>query len=51
MVVKRDILFKETGNPFESSVISYGSKTRHYGCDVVYLFESSVISYGSKTPN
>ena len=34
---------------FESSVISYGSKTLDYTNLVYKLFESSVISYGSKT--
>ena len=34
---------------FESSVISYGSKTLFTITNVTYRFESSVISYGSKT--
>ena len=34
---------------FESSVISYGSKTLVAIFRWFYLFESSVISYGSKT--
>ena len=34
---------------FESSVISYGSKTQIMILQLHYLFESSVISYGSKT--
>ena len=34
---------------FESSVISYGSKTGTFDLDTKTLFESSVISYGSKT--
>ena len=34
---------------FESSVISFGSKTA-YGCIIdLKVFESSVISFGSKT--
>ena len=49
MVVKRRKRDKQRSCRFESSVISYGSKTfptkgRHLG-----QFESSVISYGSKT--
>ena len=35
--------------PFESSVISYGSKTYLYISNEDLKFESSVISYGSKT--
>ena len=34
---------------FESSVISYGSKTPSMLRYIATLFESSVISYGSKT--
>ena len=34
---------------FESSVISYGSKTNGFIVAAVMEFESSVISYGSKT--
>ena len=34
---------------FESSVISYGSKTSSIACAITTEFESSVISYGSKT--
>ena len=34
---------------FESSVISYGSKTVYFVILFLRLFESSVISYGSKT--
>ena len=34
---------------FESSVISYGSKTEQGKSEEVSKFESSVISYGSKT--
>ena len=34
---------------FESSVISYGSKTLEMYLTDIDLFESSVISYGSKT--
>ena len=34
---------------FESSVISYGSKTSESAFTPVTSFESSVISYGSKT--
>ena len=34
---------------FESSVISYGSKTTEYTYQSPVKFESSVISYGSKT--
>ena len=34
---------------FESSVISYGSKTIAIQVDDFTRFESSVISYGSKT--
>ena len=34
---------------FESSVISYGSKTSLSVIACVTVFESSVISYGSKT--
>ena len=34
---------------FESSVISYGSKTIHIAQKITTSFESSVISYGSKT--
>ena len=34
---------------FESSVISYGSKTQWGKEKEVKMFESSVISYGSKT--
>ena len=34
---------------FESSVISYGSKTVSNCLDGLVKFESSVISYGSKT--
>ena len=34
---------------FESSVISYGSKTDTDGSVNAQSFESSVISYGSKT--
>ena len=34
---------------FESSVISYGSKTSCFDLIVLMEFESSVISYGSKT--
>ena len=34
---------------FESSVISYGSKTPHNLEESLTSFESSVISYGSKT--
>ena len=34
---------------FESSVISYGSKTSIAGKSILSEFESSVISYGSKT--
>ena len=34
---------------FESSVISYGSKTLIKGGLNIVRFESSVISYGSKT--
>ena len=34
---------------FESSVISFGSKTKSLISSVSGLFESSVISFGSKT--
>ena len=34
---------------FESSVISYGSKTKAFAWQAYLQFESSVISYGSKT--
>ena len=34
---------------FESSVISYGSKTYEFTILKISWFESSVISYGSKT--
>ena len=34
---------------FESSVISYGSKTDKKKDIICSMFESSVISYGSKT--
>ena len=34
---------------FESSVISYGSKTSPIAKSSILTFESSVISYGSKT--
>ena len=34
---------------FESSVISYGSKTQNTPQTLTIKFESSVISYGSKT--
>ena len=36
---------------FESSVISYDSKTRQHVCNTCGVFESSVISYDSKTEN
>ena len=36
-------------NGFESSVISYGSKTETPAAAQPLMFESSVISYGSKT--
>ena len=49
MVVKPDVTFYGRTNEFESSVISYGSKTQSPKNVLVTLFESSVISYGSKT--
>ena len=39
-----------THHLFESSVISYGSKTKTALTAADLPFESSVISYGSKTP-
>ena len=49
MVVKQSALAKTLENPFESSVISYGSKTEWILAEGKHEFESSVISYGSKT--
>ena len=49
MVVKRRIPNVYDMQVFESSVISYGSKTIKYSCQLLTQFESSVISYGSKT--
>ena len=50
MVVKHNVSFDITPSMFESSVISYGSKTRNSRNSIQERFESSVISYGSKTP-
>ena len=49
MVVKQLELNKQKLTGFESSVISYGSKTLYFFYKIILLFESSVISYGSKT--
>ncbi len=49
MVVKPDVTFYGRTNEFESSVISYGSKTLIFMFLELAKFESSVISYGSKT--
>ena len=49
MVVKQTPAAKRTTRMFESSVISYGSKTQKEKIYDVIEFESSVISYGSKT--
>ena len=49
MVVKRNFSFKSSMLMFESSVISYGSKTVFVNDEAMTEFESSVISYGSKT--
>ena len=49
MVVKRRKRDKQRSCRFESSVISYGSKTPFGTIAVNVAFESSVISYGSKT--
>ena len=49
MVVKLLVLISPLRLEFESSVISYGSKTSKNAGKVRARFESSVISYGSKT--
>ena len=49
MVVKLDAWLCAGFVPFESSVISYGSKTCIKKQWDINMFESSVISYGSKT--
>ena len=49
MVVKRRKVAKSRMLKFESSVISYGSKTVTSLAKKSLVFESSVISYGSKT--
>ena len=49
MVVKRLITDLSNAPSFESSVISYGSKTPNILHYHIIPFESSVISYGSKT--
>ena len=51
MVVKQRQHFDSVTHTFESSVISYGSKTCGLQECVKCKFESSVISYGSKTNN
>ena len=49
MVVKRCKRYRNSNCKFESSVISYGSKTAIVADMHDNRFESSVISYGSKT--
>ena len=49
MVVKHLRNTSNTCKEFESSVISYGSKTKTRAMAYNHWFESSVISYGSKT--
>ena len=49
MVVKRRMCERGSLSGFESSVISYGSKTSEKIKKYLSPFESSVISYGSKT--
>ena len=49
MVVKLNTHYITEIAVFESSVISYGSKTLTSLPEESYWFESSVISYGSKT--
>ena len=49
MVVKLNPALIKYPSLFESSVISYGSKTYADKIIDIIKFESSVISYGSKT--